>query len=446
MDAFPPEAHDNCENNMELSHRAQAYANASAKYLMWSIIQDLWHPEDNPTGYLSLGVAENTLMSKSIIRHIQENFALPSQSLTYGDGTTGSRRLKKAMANFLTEHLKSHAPLEMNDITITNGCSASIEHLAWALSNPGEGILLGRPYFRGFLSSMTLRTGVKVVPVSFDKIDPFTSEGVDCYEAALIQSQKAGVRISAIMLCNPHNPTGRCYSREALLGLMSLCEKYQIHLISDELYALSVWKNDVDSGPAPSPFESCLSFDTRDLIDPSRLHIIWGMSKDLSANGLRIGAIISQSSPRLHSALVPVALFSSSSSAADHITANILEDGVWMRRYIQENSRLLSRHYNFVVDWAIHNGIEHYPGANAAFFVMLNLGKVFRKQHPNLPALEAERLLNGLLLERKVFLVTGEDFGSEEPGWFRLTFAYPESWIAEGLRRILAVVQPISSQ
>jgi len=426
---------------MEVSHRAHSCAAASRKYLMWSIIQDLWDPRTNPSGYLSLGVAENTLMHDSIIRHVQENFAITSRSLTYGDGTTGSQRLKQAMAKFITSQFKSRTRVEMSHITITNGCSASIEHLAWALSNPGEGILLGRPYFRGFLSSMTLRTGVKVVPVSFGETDPFVSEAVNCYEIALLSSRDAGVRISAIMLCNPHNPTGRCYSRDLLLKLMRLCEKYQIHLISDELYALSVWENSFDTTPAPNPFESCLSLETRDIINPSRLHIIWGMSKDFSANGLRIGAIISQSNSTLHQALVPVALFSSSSSAADHITANILEDDLWLEDYVQENSRLLSQHYTFVVNWARSNGIEYYAGANAAFFIILNLGKVFQARHTEMTALDAERTINTLLLKEKVFLVAGEDFGSEKPGWFRITFSYPKDWITEGLQRILNVIQ-----
>ena len=426
---------------MDLSLRAQACEETSAKYLMWSIIQDLWDPQHNPNGYLSLGVAENTLLHDRIVKHVRQHFAIDNKSLTYCDGTTGSKRLKTAMADFLTRHLHTIENIDAKHITVTNGCSSSIEHLAWALANPGDGILLGRPYFKGFLSSITLRTGVKVVPVSFGDVDPFCSEGVECYEDAILQSNENGIRIKALMLCNPHNPTGRCYSHDALVGLMKLCEKYSIHLISDELYALSVWQNKIDTTSTPAPFESVLSIDPTDKIDPSRLHVIWGMSKDLSANGLRIGAVISQHNPKLHTALVPVALFSSSSSAADHITANILEDSTWMESYIMDNQRLLSDRFTFVAEWAIRNRIDYVKGANAAFFIMFDLGKAFRELNPEFEPLHAERHLNKLLIQNKVFLVTGEDFGSERPGWFRITFAYPEVWVAEGLRRILRVVR-----
>jgi histidinol-phosphate/aromatic aminotransferase/cobyric acid decarboxylase-like protein len=72
------------------------------------------------------------------------------------------------------------------------------------------------------------------------------------------------------------------------------------------------------------------------------------MSKDFGANGLRLGAIISQHNPTLHTALVPVALYSLVSSISDHATTNILEDTAWVQAYTSENRRKLSERYNLV--------------------------------------------------------------------------------------------------
>ena len=58
---------------------------------------------------------------------------------------------------------------------------------------------------------------------------------------------------------------------------MRFCQKYRIHLISDEIYALSVWHN-AEQPDAPR-FTSVLSIDTTDIIDPGLVHVIWGMSK-----------------------------------------------------------------------------------------------------------------------------------------------------------------------
>ena len=70
---------------------------------------------------------------------------------------------------------------------------------------------------------------------------------------------------------------GRCYPRETLVEFMKLCQKYQIHLISDEIYALSVWKN--EEAPNADTFVSILSLDPAGVIDPSLVHVMWGMSK-----------------------------------------------------------------------------------------------------------------------------------------------------------------------
>lgn len=58
---------------------------------------------------------------------------------------------------------------------------------------------------------------------------------------------------------------------------MRLCQKLGIHLISDEVYGLSVWDNPENKNP--TPFKSVLSFDTENLIDPQMVHVVWGMSK-----------------------------------------------------------------------------------------------------------------------------------------------------------------------
>jgi len=41
------------------------------------------------------------------------------------------------------------------------------------------------------------------------------------------------------------------------------------------------------------------------------------------------------------------------------------------------------------------------------------------------------------LLAKKVFIASGADFGSEEPGWFRIVFTYPRKYMEEGLKRMV---------
>ena len=62
------------------------------------------------------------------------------------------------------------------------------------------------------------------------------------------------------------------------------CQKYQIHLISDELYALTTFPT--DDIPEPAPFISLLSIPKDSIIDPSLCHVIHGMSKVITHNSL----------------------------------------------------------------------------------------------------------------------------------------------------------------
>jgi aspartate/methionine/tyrosine aminotransferase len=71
--------------------------------------------------------------------------------------------------------------------------------------------------------------------------------------------------------------TGRCYTSEVLRAYMKLCQKHSLHLLCDEIYALSVWEN--EKAPDAPEFMSVLSINTNGLIDANLVHVMWGMSK-----------------------------------------------------------------------------------------------------------------------------------------------------------------------
>lgn len=256
---------------MPLSTRAKSAENASDGLHIWKAVDHLFHPTANPTGVGTLGVLENTPMSRELSEHLHRNFKLPSHPLTYGDGMTGSKRIKATLATFLNRHLHPSKPLESAHFTITNGCSSAIEHLAWAVANRGDAFLLGRPYYNTFVPDPILRTGCKVTLVAFNT-DPIDPEAVGHYRRALESAAAEGQRVADLIISNQHNPLGRCYSRASLLSLMSFCSENDIYFISDEVYDLSVWENRVDQGSDPVLFESCL-----DVLAPDRIHTIWGM-------------------------------------------------------------------------------------------------------------------------------------------------------------------------
>jgi aspartate/methionine/tyrosine aminotransferase len=127
----------------------------------------------------------------------------------------------KAVSHFLNRHFRPFRPVEPSHVLITNGCSSAIEHLSWALLNPGAAILLSKPYYSTFIADLTLRTGAVVVPVEMEGVDPLGPDLVRLYEKAAVEFEtQTGKRVRAVMLCNPHNPLGRCYPRATIDRLM----------------------------------------------------------------------------------------------------------------------------------------------------------------------------------------------------------------------------------
>lgn len=133
---------------------------------------------------------------------------------------------------------------------------------------------------------------------------------------------------------------------------------------------------------------------------------------------------MSQSNPALHKTLVAVALYSSPSSASDHIAANILEDEKWSDTFIQENRTRLASRYQLIVRWANSHGIPYAPGTNAAFFLWADLGSVWKRHNPRtVTDKKLDDFLIKLFLGHRVYVSSGKDFGPERAGWFRTVFS-----------------------
>ena len=429
-----------------LSARGERIEAETNKVEMWKVIQDLWDPKDNPNGYVSLGMAENWLMRKQISQHIKDNFDPPGAAFTYGDGPTGSRRLKEAVAKFVTHNFATYTEVKPEHVSMTNGTSAALEHLSFALADAGDVFVLGRPYYGNYEPDYTWRFDADLHKVKFDKDDDrFDENCVKIYEDAIKDAIKDASgkkkKVAGLVLCHPHNPLGRCYPRHVIVELMKLCQRYEIHFISDEIYALSTWENKIDKSPPPVPFESALSINTDGIIDGHRVHVIWGMSKDFGANGIRVGALISQYNIDLHKALVAVGLYTSVSSLSDYVSVKLLEDEDWLQSYFPENQRRLSDSFTKMARWCQNNGINYAKGVTAGFFIWVDLGTKYREKHQVDPSQDITELILEALKKKKVFLASGRDFGSEKQGWFRIIFSVSDYYLFEGLKRIIEALQ-----
>jgi 1-aminocyclopropane-1-carboxylate synthase len=141
---------------------------------------------------------------------------------------------------------------------------------------------------------MTLRVQAKVVGVDVGP-HPASPSTLDAFEHQLALFNQAneptGNAVRAVMLCNPHNPLGFNYPRDTLVAYARFCEKHNLHLVSDEIYALTQFENPDIKDEEHVPFTSILAVDVLEEAgcNPARVHVLYGAAKDFGMNGARLG-------------------------------------------------------------------------------------------------------------------------------------------------------------
>ncbi|MBN8695766.1 MAG: pyridoxal phosphate-dependent aminotransferase [Bacteroidetes bacterium] len=162
-----------------------------------------------------------------------------------------------------------------NDIIITTGGSEAIEIAMMTCFNPGDEIIIPEPFYANY-NGFSCAADVKVVPVKSTIETGFALPPISEFEKHITKNTKG------IMICNPGNPTGYLYSREELELLKQLVLKYDLFLLSDEVYR-----------------EFC--YDGKEYVSVMHLEgidnnviLLDSISKRYSACGARIGAMISK--------------------------------------------------------------------------------------------------------------------------------------------------------
>ena len=432
--------------NTTLSARGLALASQpSYRVFATPVINNTYDPKTNPQGIINLGAAENYAMLPSVAAFTNAHFHATPNLFSYDQGAWGSTRLRAALAKHLNRRFHPVEEVQPQDLLVANGCMSLCEMLGFSLFSPGDGILLSRPCYAAFESDFGTRAGVKCVYASFHGQDQFSPKGaVEGYEAALVEAHAAGTRIRALLVCHPHNPLGQSYPRETLIALMEFCNKHAIHLISDEIYALSTYT--LGSGPestasAPTePFRSILSIPNAVThIDPSLLHVLYGMSKDLAAGGLRVGMLHTRNSD-LWSCLSAMNQFHWIPGPADAIATAMLEDEAWLDAFLKESQQKLGEMSALTRLLFREKGIPFWEEGRAGFFLWVDL-RAWLAGTRKEDLWQAEKQVNDRFTKAGVFLTPGEVSRAEEPGWFRVVFSWDEETLREGLSRMFKALE-----
>ncbi|EFN53200.1 hypothetical protein CHLNCDRAFT_137035 [Chlorella variabilis] len=162
------------------------------------------------------------------------------------------------------------------------------------------------------------------------------------------------------------------------------------------------------------------------------VHLLYGLSKDFCASGLRVGALYTRNK-RLQQALDPISVFTGVSGHTQWAVAQLLDDQEWVSGFLQQNQKLLRESYDVLAEALEEEKIPYVP-AVAGMFVWIDL----RKWLPEKKDWEAERKFwQRVCDDCKIILTPGHDCHAAEPGHFRLCFAWmPPVALKEAVQRL----------
>jgi cystathionine beta-lyase len=301
-------------------------------------------------------------------------------------------------------HVEAAAIMVMPDVV--SGLANCIE----ALSSRGDGVLVQTPIYPPILSCIA-NSGRRIVACASvgDSID------FAALEAAIHQH---GPRM--FILCNPHNPTGRCFTRTELARLAALAADYDLVVVSDEIHADLV-----------HPGHQHIPFATLSAQAASRTVTLNSASKAFNVAGLRCAVCVAQSAElrRRLSALPAQRWTAFSTLGVRAALAAWTETGeAWLTACVEHLTRMR--------DHLAQRLAEELPAMRCA-----------PPQAGYLAWLDCRELRLGgapaeFFLERaRVALSPGSEFGEPGHGFMRLNFATSQDILDRILDRMIKACQ-----
>lgn len=145
----------------------------------------------------------------------------------------------EAVCNWFGKHHGWH--INREDIIYTSGVVPAVSAVIKALTLPGDQVIVQGPVYNCFFSSIR-NNGCEMVSNSliYNKEELRYEIDFDDLERKL-----AHERARLMLLCNPHNPGGRVWTRDELTRVAELCRKYGVRVVSDEIHCeLTLYDNE----------------------------------------------------------------------------------------------------------------------------------------------------------------------------------------------------------
>jgi len=350
-------------------------------------------------GVISLGVGEPDFVTPWHIREAATDSL--EKGYTMYTSNYGMLELRQELAKYLEHHYGvSYQP--EREILVTVGVSEGLDLAVRAILNPGDEVIIPDPWYVSYPPCVILAGGTPVfVPLSKQNNFVLKAEDVE----PLINKQT-----KAILIGYPANPTGAVMSREELAEIAKLAQKYNLLVISDEIYARLVY------GVEHTCFASLPGVKEQTIL-------LGGFSKAFAMTGWRIGYIAAN--PQLIEAMLKIHQYTMlcvptmSQMAGIEALRSGEDDVAKMVKEYDRRRRFIVRKLNEI-------GLPCFE-PKGAFYAF-----------PSIEAtgMSSEEFAERLLMEERVAVVPGSAFGQCGEGFVRCCYATSLASIEEALKRM----------
>ncbi|MDO9545719.1 MAG: aminotransferase class I/II-fold pyridoxal phosphate-dependent enzyme [Pelolinea sp.] len=358
---------------------------------------------------ISLGIGEPDFDSPPAI--IAAGIRSLQEQKTHYTSNRGILPLREALSQKINDLYGVNYNPE-TEIVITVGGSEALVVACTAILDPGDEVILPTPCFVSYQGVISLAGGVSVeVPSKME--NGFVPDPKEL-EKAITKKTKA------ILLNFPCNPTGAVADKETLIEIGKIAEKYDLVVISDEIYDRLVYgEKHVCFAGLPNMRE--------------RTILVGGFSKDYAMTGWRIGFAcapekIMRGVARVHQYIIMTAPTMAQYGA--------LEGLLYCEEDVNKMVAEYDRRRKYIVEGLNYIGLPTFEpcGAFYAFPKVDNTG------------LNDEEFSERLLQEKHVAVVPGSAFGPGGEGFVRCSYATAFDQIEEALDRIDQFVKSLYSK
>lgn len=332
----------------------------------------------------------------------------------YGYSST-PKELFLAVAGFFER--RHGVKIDPGHMVYSNGAIAAVASMVRSFSSVGDQVLLMSPVYNNFWSAVGANGRLAVSSCLINDGGRYSIDFED------LEAKLAEEKTKVMILCNPHNPIGRIWTREELSLIAELCHKHGVIVISDEVHC-----DFVKPGLHYTPFYAASE------LAASISCTVVSASKTFNMAGVQTGIVIASDDglrERVERGLLAEELGEPSVFASRAMIAAFTECDYWVDAlvdYVFENRRV-------AYDYIKENIPEINPvDAEASYLLWVDVSAVMADSAEFCKRL---RELTGL------YISAGTPFGECARGYVRINLATQRSRVLDGMARLREGVKRI---